>query len=173
MSPLKLAIASLGTSAFFAVFAVNTFSRVSDGPCFIDTSKALSQYAPLLGANHAIGQMEENVKERMRVFDDSISVVINSIETRDLAKESRLELLNMESNVARHKMLDSIKTIAEQEIKASYVKFDAAVAGFCRKHGIGTLFGTASNTIVYGADGRADKTGNFVRFMETNHENQL
>lgn len=100
MSPLKLAIASLGTSAFFAVFAVNTFSRVSDGPCFIDTSKALSQYAPLLGANHAIGQMEENVKERMRVFDDSISVVINSIETRDLAKESRLELLNMESNVA-------------------------------------------------------------------------
>lgn len=173
MSSLKLAIASLGASAFFVAFAEHSLSCVPEGPFFIDSSKVPSQYTPLLSTNRAIGQMEENVKERMRVYDDSISVIISSIDVRDAAKESRLELLNMESDVARHKMLDSVKTGAEQEIREAYAKFDATVAVFCRKHGIGPLFGTASNTIVYGADGRADKTGDFVRFMETNHENQL
>lgn len=165
MSSLKLAIASLGVSAFFAVFAVHAFLQTLDGPYFVDTSLIKSRYEPLHAVDVSIGQMEADVQKGMARFDDSLSKLMDSLANGNRKDGELLELLNMESNVARHKMLDSVRIIADMKMREAYGYLDRDIAGYCKRYGVEVLFGTASNTIVYGSGGKSDLTPGLLRYM--------
>ena len=100
------------------------------GPFFINTSLVLSQYRPLLATNQSLGQIDENIQKKMAVFDDSISRIISTLENAGSPEKDLLELLNMESNVARHKMLDSARLVANLEIQNTYEKLDREISSF-------------------------------------------
>jgi hypothetical protein len=162
---MKIVLVSLLLSIFFAVLSAKTFLDNCEGPFFIDTSVVFARYEPLLMANGSIAQMENHVQKRMTRFDDSLSTVLDSLAAGNSDSQNLLELLNMESNVVRHKMLDSVRLAAETKTQDAYRQFDVSVASFCQSEGLKSLFGTASNFIVYGADGKADKTRTMLRYL--------
>ena len=110
------------------------------------------------------------VQKKMSYFDDSLSKILDSLSKGKLDERNLLELLNMESNVARHKMLDSARQVAGAEIQNVYEQFNSVVASFGQQHGFEILFGTASNFVVYGAKGKADKTRDLLRYMGVKDE---
>ena len=167
---MKIIFASLLLSIIFVVLIVMTFGNNYRGLFFIDTSLALSRYEPMLSANQTIGTMDDFVRKRMNFFDDSLSKILDSLSKGKLDERNLLELLNMESNVARHKMLDSVRQVAGAEIQNVYEQFNSVVASFGQQHGLEILFGTASNFVVYGAKGKADKTRDLLRYMGVKDE---
>ena len=167
---MKLVLVSLATSLFFAIFAVKTFCGIPRGPFFINTSLVLSQYQPLLTTNQALGQIDENIQKKMAVFDDSISRVISTLENVASPEKDLLELLNMESNVTRHKMQDSARIVANLEIQNSYEKLDREISSFCVFYEIDNLFGSATNFVVFGSRGRADYTDKFMQYLGIENE---
>lgn len=97
MSSLKLAIASLGVSAFFAVFAVHVFLQTLDGPYFVDTSLINLKFnvKTLLGACHseAFIRFEDETGNLVapkydengmtKSFVESINFLINNSDTKN------------------------------------------------------------------------------------------
>lgn len=167
---MKLALASLLFSILFVAVAMKTLSGGGRDPFFVDTSLALSRYEPMLSANQTIGTMDDFVRKRMNFFDDSLSKILDSLSKGKLDERNLLELLNMESNVARHKMHDSARQVAGAKIQNVYEQFNSVVASFGQQHGFEILFGTASNFVVYGAKGKADKTRDLLRYMGVKDE---
>ena len=167
---MKIITASFLASLLFMVLAIKTYLSDGDNPFFIDTSEVLSRYEPMLNANRTIGWMDEQIQKRMSVFDDSLAKVLDSLSAGNKSAKDFLEILNMESNVIRHKMVDSIGNIAETMVAGAYNQFDESVASFCQANGIEVLFGTASNFVVYGANGKADRTGALLDYMGVAHE---
>jgi len=160
-----LVVVSISFSLFFALFALELFSDMQQGPYFVDTSLIKSRYEPLHAVDVSIGQMEADVQKGMARFDDSLSKLMDSLANGNRKDGELLELLNMESNVARHKMLDSVRIIADMKIREAYGYLDRDIAGYCKRYGVEVLFGTASNTIVYGSGGKSDLTPGLLRYM--------
>jgi hypothetical protein len=102
----------------------------------------------------------------MRVFEDSLAKIMDSLSVRRVAEEELLELLNLESNVFRHKQIDSINVFALSAMKTALDSFDSEIARFCKKAEINVLFGSNANTIIYGTNTKSDLTLAFLEYME-------
>ncbi len=133
---------------------------------FIETDVVLEKYSPMVAANESIKLKDQLINEKMKVYEDSLSRLIDSLSIRRGNEESLLSLLNLESNVQRHKMIDSTSKVASDLMKNAVESFNAIAAEFCKKNNIHLLFGTTGNFIVYGSHKKADLTEKFIKYLE-------
>ena len=83
---------------FCAFFYMNS---QNSGPYFVNTEQVLLEYEPLKIANEQIAHKNTLLESKMRVFEDSLGKIMDSLSVRRGAEEELLELLNLESNVFR------------------------------------------------------------------------
>ncbi len=155
-------------SIVFWGFVVSKVPWKAQGPYFIDTQKAMAAYAPMIHLNKNIQEKDQAWKERIRQREQALMARADS-----LAKQNRLiefDVLNLEINVERHKAIDSTGLWASQEMTRLVDRFNGEIVEFSRKKGYQILFGTGNSTIVYGSGTMADKTAEFIDFLENHHE---
>lgn len=104
----------------------------------------------------------------MKVYEDSLAVIMDSVAEHKYLAE--LELLNLESNVYRHQMIDKTSRRANEILKTSLDSFNLVVARFAKQENIPVLFGASSNFIVYGAGSQADFTSKMQLFLKEIYE---
>lgn len=136
------------------------------GPFFIDSNQTLSADPNMQLVNSKIATQDEELKRMDRAYGDSVSKLLDSLSVRRGEEELLLELVNLESNVYRHKKIDSISRIADAEVKIALRQFDAKTKIFCEKKGIPILFSSNNNTVVFGTGEKSDLTGEFVKFLK-------
>lgn len=142
--------------------------RAVPGPYFIDSSRALDKFGPLLSANQVIASRDADIRTKLKVYDDSLAKLMDSASHhRGL---SEMELINLESNVLRYTMTDSVARETKALVASASDSFNVMVAHFSEKEGIPVLFGSSGNTVVFGTGTRADKTDDLLRFMGVKNE---
>ncbi len=153
-----------------AVFALSVISSHlnAPGPYFIDSSRALGKFGPLLSANQVIARRDANIKIKLKFYDDSLAKLMDSAAHHRGLPE--MELINLESNVLRHEMTDSVARETEALVASASDSFNVMAALFSKKEGIPVLFGSSGNTVVFGTGTRADKTDDLLRFMGVKNE---
>ena len=140
------------------------------GPYFIDSVRSLSADPGMLAVNEKIAIQDEILKKNERAYDDSIARLLDSLSVRRGDEEILVDLMNLESNVYRHKKIDSIGAQSRVEVENAIGRFNEKAALFCQKNGIQVLFASSNNTIVYGTGEKADKTDELVKFLGSNNE---
>ena len=166
----KLSLFALAFSLCFLGYAVKKSDGDVCNPYFIDSSAVLEADAQMQSINQRIGLQDEILKKKEQAFTDSIIGLFDSTSTRNEKDEKIVELLNLESNVYKHKMIDSISNASQLEIAAVLKNFNGKVGEYCKKNGISILFGSNNNTIVYGTGTKADKTKELVKYIGGIHE---
>ncbi|MFA6733756.1 MAG: hypothetical protein WCS71_01515 [Sphaerochaetaceae bacterium] len=153
-----------------AVFALSVISlhRNVPGPYFIDSSRALGKFAPLLSANQVIARRDANIRIKLKVYDDSLAKLMDSASHHRGLPE--MELINLESNVLRHEMTDSVARETKALVASASDSFNVMAALFSKREGIPVLFGSSGNTVVFGTGTRADKTDDLLRFVGVKNE---
>lgn len=167
---LLLCLLALLLSA--ASFAASVFLLADQktGPFFIESSKALEADAQMVAINQKIALQDEILKKQEQVFNDSIAKLLDTLSVRRGEEEKLIDLMNLESNIFRHKMIDSISTASHDEVKKALESFNEKAKIFSQKNGIGVLFGSGSNFVVYGTGTKADVTNKLVEFLGREYE---
>ena len=160
---LLISIASL-----IAVFDLEK-NRIS-GPFFIDSNKVLESDAEMQNINQKIAMQDELLKKEEQVFNDSIAKMLDSLSVRHGDEEKLIDLMNLESNVFRHKKIDSIATASRAEVQNALQSFNEKAKTFSQKNGIKVLFGSGSNFVVYGTGSKADVTNKMIKFLGSENE---
>ena len=140
------------------------------GPFFIESSKALEANAQMVAINQKIALQDEILKKQEQVFNDSIAKLLDTLSVRRGEEEKLIDLMNLESNIFRHKMIGSISTVSRDEVKKALESFNGKAKAFSQKNGISVLFGSGSNFVVYGTGTKADVTNKLVEFLGREHE---
>lgn len=160
---LLLSVASLVASTFLLKNSVS-------GPFFIESNKVLEFDNEMLLINQKTALQDEFLRKKEQVFNDSIAKMLDSLAVRRGDEEKLIDLMNLESNVFRHKMIDSIKTTTNIEVQKALESFNKKVKTFCEKNEIIVLFGSGNNSIVYGSGTKADMTDKIIKFLKDENE---
>jgi Skp family chaperone for outer membrane proteins len=168
----KLLLCLLALLFSAASFASSVFllANQKSGPFFIESSKALEADAQMVAINQKIALQDEILKKQEQVFNDSITKLLDTLSVRRGEEEKLIDLMNLESNIFRHKMIDSISTASHDEVNKALESFNEKAKAFSQKNGIGVLFGSGSNFVVYGTGTKADVTNKLVEFLGREHE---
>ena len=161
---------ALTASAISLILSVMLLNERPSGPYFIDSTQALSADPGMLAVNEKNAIQDEILKKNERAYDDSIARLLDSLSVRRGDEEILVDLMNLESNVYRHKKIDSIGAQSRVEVENAIGRFNEKAALFCKKNGIQVLFASSNNTIVYGTGEKADKTDELVKFLGSNNE---
>lgn len=155
-----------------ASFAISSFvqSNQQSGPFFIDSNKVLESDAEMQNINQKIALQDELLKKEEQVFNDSIAKMLDSLSVRHGDEEKLIDLMNLESNVFRHKKIDSIATASRAEVQNALQSFNEKAKAFSQKNGIKVLFGSGSNFVVYGTGSKADVTNKMIKFLGSENE---
>ena len=78
--------------------------------------------------------------------------------------------MNMESNIFRHKKIDSIATASHVEVEKAINSFNERIKIFGQEKNISVLFGSNNNTVVYGSGTKADLTKELINFLGSENE---
>lgn len=162
----KLIGFSLGLSLLFCFASAYSAFLSQKGPYFIDTERCLQSYQPLLDANKMVEMRDQAIKVKMKTFDDSLAHLMDTVSEHRAKGEELLSLLNLESNVYRHQLLDSTSHFAQASMAEALDSFNSTAGLFSKKDGIPVLFGSSNNTVVFGSGKKADKTEAFLQYME-------
>lgn len=154
---LFVAIISLGLS-------MNLLRHQQQGPFFIDSMATLSADPDMQAVNQRIALQDEELKKNEKAYNDSIARLFDSLSVRRGEEELLVELMNLESNVYRHKKIDSISRASQAELALAIGQFNGKVKVFCEKRGIPVLFASNNNTVVYGTGEKADLTDEYNNF---------
>lgn len=154
------------SAVVFVICTVFYANSQNNGPYFLNTEQVLLEYEPLKIVNEQIAHKNTLLESKMRTFEDSLAKIMDSLSVRRGAEEELLELLNLESNVFRHKQIDSVNAFALSAMKTALDSFDSEIARFCKKEKINVLFGSNANTVIYGTNTKSDITLAFLKFME-------
>ncbi len=166
----KLSVLALLLSICFLGYAFETLDGNSCNPYFIDSAEVLGADSEMQAINQRIGLQDEILKKKEQVFTDSIMGLFDSLSVRNEKDEALVELLNLESNVYRHNMIDSISKASQAEVEVAIKNFNKNVGTYCKRNGIEILFGSNANSVVYGTGTKADKTKELVKFFEEKYE---
>lgn len=166
----KISVLALVLSLFFLGITIKSLDKNACNPYFIDSAAVLEADAQMQNINQRIGLQDEILKKKEQSFTDSIIGLFDSTSTRDEKDEAFVELLNLESNVYRHKMIDSIGKASQLEVEGALKNFNEKVGEYCKRNGISILFGSSNNTVVYGTGTKADKTKELVKYIGGVHE---
>ena len=161
-----LTVISLFVAAVSLCLSISLLQNQHQGPFFIDSKAALSVDPDMLSVNQRIALQDEELKKNEQIYNDSIAKLFDSLSVRRGEEEALVDLMNLESNVYRHKKIDSISRIADAEVKIALRQFDAKTKIFCEKKGIPILFSSNNNTVVFGTGEKSDLTGEFVKFLK-------
>lgn len=138
------------------------------GPYFIETDRVLSVYKPLIDANMQVKVKDQVWRDQIKVYEDSLVSLLDSVsEHKRLAD---LELLNLETNVLRHNMVDSTSRLASKVLALAIDSFNVVTANYANMRCFDILFGAVNNTIVFGTGTKADKTSDFIEYLESFNE---
>ena len=162
---LLLATIALLASLASVYMAVGLLRGHQQGPYFIDSAVALEADAEMQAVNQKIAAQDAILKKEEQVFNDSIMKLLDSLSIRRGEEESLMELVNLESNIFRHKKIDSIGKATHDEVAIAIEHFNGKVKVYCEKAGIPVLFGSNNNTVVYGTGKKSDKTKELVTFL--------
>ena len=135
------------------------------GPFFIESSKVLESDLEMQAINQKIAQQDELLKKEEQVFNDSIAKLLDTLAVRRGDEEKLIDLMNLESNIFRHKKIDSISTASRAEVDNALKSFNERVKSFSQKKGIPVLFGSNDNAVVYGTGSKADLTKELIEFI--------
>ena len=80
-------------------------------------------------------------------------------------EEKLIDLMNLESNIFRHKKIDSISTASRTEVDNALNSFNERIKFFGQKRDIPVLFGSNDNSVVYGTGSKADLTNELIEFI--------
>lgn len=136
------------------------------GPFFIESTETLASFVPIQNLNQKVKVQDDAVKKMDQLLSDSLARLSDSLDAKDSRRIAIIELLNLESNVKRHKMIDSISVFSKKEMDEAMVLFNSKAALFCKKKNIPVLFSSNANTIVYGMNSKADITDELKFFLE-------
>ena len=120
--------------------------------------------------NQKIAMQDELLKKQEQVFNDSIAKLLDTLSVRRGDEEKLIDLMNLESNVFRHKMVDSISTASHAEVEMVMKSFNERAKAFSEDNGINVLFGTGENFVVYGTGTKADMSKKMIEFLGSTHE---
>lgn len=162
---LILVVAALLLSAASVYLAAGLLNNRIQGPYFIDSAAALEADVEMQAVNQKIAAQDAILKKEEQVFNDSLMKLLDSLSVRRGEEESLMELINLESNVFRHKKIDSIGKATHDEVAIAIEHFNGNVKVYCEKAGIPVLFGSNNNTVVYGTGKKSDKTKELVTFL--------
>lgn len=140
------------------------------GPFFIESSKVLEADVEMQAINQKIALQDDLLKKQEQVYNDSIAKLLDTLSVRRGDEEKLIDLMNMESNIFRHKMIDSISTASHDEVKKALESFNEKAKAFSQKNGVKVLFGSGSNFVVYGTGTKADLSNKMIEFLGSNHE---
>ena len=140
-------------------------NRMVVGPFFIESEAALASFAPIQNLNQMVKIQDDSIKGMDLLLSDSLTRLSDSLEKNNVEKIALIELLNLESNVKRHKMIDSISVFTKKEMDEVFVLFNTKAASFCKKKNIPVLFSSNANTVVFGVNSKADVTDDLKSFF--------
>ena len=140
------------------------------GPFFIESNKVLEADAEMQIINKKIAMQDALFKKEEQVFNDSIAKLLDTLAVRRGDEEKLIDLMNLESNIFRHKKIDSIATATRIEVDKALNAFNERIKLFSQKKGISVLFGTNDNSIVYGSGSKANLTNELIKFIGNQHE---
>ena len=140
------------------------------GPFFIESNKVLEADAEMQIINKKIAMQDALFKKEEQVFNDSIAKLLDTLAVRRGDEEKLIDLMNLESNIFRHKKIDSIATATRIEVDKALNAFNERIKLFSQKKGFSVLFGTNDNSIVYGSGSKADLTNELIKFIGNQHE---
>lgn len=132
------------------------------GPYFIESEKVLSARPSLQTLERRLALFDEDWKRRDSRLMDSIARRLDSLSLNREEGEMWLELLNLESNIARYRAFDSASKAVQAEMDVELQMLDGKMAQFCAANGIPVLFASNNNSIVFGSGTKADKTKEFI-----------
>lgn len=160
-----LCIAALffATVSFF--FSMHVLTNKDLGPYFIDSNEALAADINMKLINQKIAIQDEILKKEEQAFNDSITKLLDTLSVRRGEEEKLIDLMNLESNVFRHKKIDSITKASQMEIEEALASFNNRAKIFCEQKKIPVLFGSSNNSIVYGSKKKADLTNDLIKFI--------
>ncbi|MCF0216373.1 MAG: hypothetical protein HUK21_07865 [Fibrobacteraceae bacterium] len=161
---------ALFLSLTFLVFSITFYSSQQESFSFIDSEQVLAKYEPLVLANEALRLKEQVIEQKMKVFEDSLARLMDTLSVRRGEEENLLNLLNLESNVQRHKLIDSTSIFAQDELKKAVENFNKLAIEYCKNNKLHLLFSTSNNTIIYGSGSKTDASESFITFMEGQNE---
>ena len=163
----KLFICSIALLLSVASFVASLFVWVNKqtGPFFIDSNAALAVDVEMQTVNKKIALQDKNLKKEEQIFNDSIAKLLDSLAVRRGDEEKLIDLMNMESNIFRHKKIDSIATASRIEIDNALKSFNERIKIFSQKNSIPVLFGSNDNSVVYGTGTKADLTNELIEFI--------
>ena len=165
-----LSVFALTASAISLILSVMLLNERPSGPYFLDSTQALSADPDMLAVNEKIAVQDGILKKNERAYDDSIARLLDSLSVRRGDEEILVDLMNLESNVYRHKKIDSIAALSRTELETALGQFNEKAARFCQKNDVQVLFASSNNTVVYGTGGKADKTDELVKYLGSNNE---
>lgn len=157
-------------SAASLVASVCLLENRDSGPFFIESKKVLEADAEMQAINQKIALQDELLKKQEQVYNDSIAKLLDTLSVRRGDEEKFIDLMNLESNVFRHKMIDSISTASHAEVEKAIQSFNERAKAFSKKNGIKVLFGSGDNFVVYGTGTKADVSNKLIEFLGSNHE---
>ncbi|MCL4103375.1 Outer membrane protein (OmpH-like) [Fibrobacter sp. UWH9] len=161
----KLSVVALLLSLLFVGIAFKTLANDACYPYFIDSTEVLAADQEMQAINRKIGLQDEILKKKEQNFTDSIMGLFDSTSVRNEKYDALVELLNLESNVYRHNMIDSISKASQAEVEEAVKKFNEKVAEYCKRNGFAILFGSNDNSVVYGTGTKADKTKELITYI--------
>ncbi|MBR5401704.1 MAG: hypothetical protein IK102_07825 [Treponema sp.] len=159
-----LSVISLFVAAVSLCLSISLLQNQHQGPFFIDSKAALSVDPDMLSVNQRIALQDEELKKNEQIYNDSIAKLFDSLSVRRGEEEALVDLMNLESNVYRHKKVDSISRVTQAELAVALDLFNGKIKVFCEKRGIPVLFASNNNTVVYGTGEKADLTNEYINF---------
>lgn len=171
----------MNRNMFLCVIAIvlSTISLISSfflnhnrfqGPFFIESNKVLEADAEMQIINKKIAMQDALLKKEEQVFNDSIAKLLDTLAMRRGDEEKLIDLMNLESNIFRHKKIDSIATASRIEVDKVLKSFNERIKIFSQEKGIPVLFGSNNNVVVYGSGTKADLTNELIKFIGNQHE---
>ena len=165
-----LCVAAILLSVISLLTSLSLLNNFCPGPYFIDSNAVLAIDSEMQAVNKKIAIQDEILKKEEQAFNDSIAHLLDSLAIRRGNEESLIDLMNLESNIFRHKKIDSIATSSRVEIEKAISSFNERTKRFGLKKRISVLFGASNNTIVYGSGSKADLTKELIKFLGSGNE---
>ena len=160
-----LCVTAMLLSVISLTSSLSLLKGLCSGPYFIDTDATLATDSEMQVINQKISLQDEILKKEEQVFNDSIAKLLDSLAVRRGDEEKLIDLMNLESNVFRHKKIDSIATASHVEIEKAINSFNERIKIFGQEKNISVLFGSNNNTVVYGSGSKADLTKELNKFL--------
>ncbi len=165
-----LCLTAILLSVISLMLSLSLLNGLCSGPYFINSDEALASDSEMQMINQRIALQDEILKKEEKVFNDSIAKLLDSLTVRRGEEEKLIDLMNMESNIFRHKKIDSIATASHVEVEKAINSFNERIKIFGQEKNISVLFGSNNNAVVYGSGTKADLTKELINFLGSENE---